>query len=446
MRGADDEAPTWSVAELAAHLGRLLVGAFPDDVWVAGQVRNLSRAANGHVYFHLVEPSTTDQAPAAQLAITLLAPERELVNRQLTRAGGAVRMTDGVEVRICGRVRWYAPRGALQLRMHAIDPEFTLGRLQEDRDRLLASLASEGLLDRNAARPMPLVPLRVGLITSQGSAAQADVLAELEASGIGFEVRFADARTQGVDAPGSVVRALAALASDHVDVILLVRGGGSRTDLAGFDSEQVARAIAASPVPVLTGVGHEIDRSVADEVAHAAHKTPTAAAAAVVERVRAFARTVDARADALHRAVDRSTRLASDRLEHRRQRAASASTWTLRRAEEHLAAAGARATRAAGAAILRADDQLDAALGRIGRASRGHLDAAAHRLDARDARVGAHDPTLALARGWSITTTADGRVVRRAVDVAPGTVLVTRLAEGTVRSTVIPDDAQEPTP
>ncbi|MCB1038717.1 MAG: exodeoxyribonuclease VII large subunit, partial [Acidimicrobiales bacterium] len=67
MRGADDEAPTWSVAELAAHLGRLLVGAFPDDVWVAGQVRNLSRAANGHVYFHLVEPSTTDQAPAAQL-------------------------------------------------------------------------------------------------------------------------------------------------------------------------------------------------------------------------------------------------------------------------------------------------------------------------------------------------------------------------------------------
>lgn len=446
--GRGPGADTWTVAELAAHLGRLLVAALPDDVWVAGQIRNLSRAANGHVYFDLVEPPEGARAPEAQLSVTLLAPERELVNRQLVRAGGGVRMTDGVEVRIQGRIRWYAPRGTLQLRMHGIDPEFTLGRLQADRERLLATLATEGLLERNARLTLPLVPLRLGLITSRGSAAQADVLAELEASGIAFEVVFADARTQGPDCPPSVARALAALAGADVDLVLLVRGGGAKTDLAGFDTEQVARAIAASPVPVLTGIGHEIDRSIADEVAHLAHKTPTAAAAAVVERVRAFGRQVDDRAAALAVAVGRATRVADARLAERRARTARAAERSVRRAEQRVDATGGRAARAAGRGLDRATTRTDDVLLRSTRAARHRLDAAEARLVALEARTGVHDPALALARGWSITTTADGRLVRRPDDAPPGTELVTRLAEGRIRSTVVPDPAaaEEPTP
>ncbi|MEZ5180937.1 MAG: exodeoxyribonuclease VII large subunit [Acidimicrobiales bacterium] len=343
--GRGPDADTWTVGELAAHLGRLLVAALPDDVWVAGQIRNLSRANNGHVYFDLVEPTESGRAPEAQLSVTLLAPERELVNRQLVRAGGGVRMSDGVEVRIQGRIRWYAPRGSLQLRMHGIDPAFTLGRLQADRDRLLAALGAEGLLDANARVPMPLVPLRVGVVTSRGTAAHADVMAELEASGIGFEVVLADARTQGPDCGPSVARALAALAAATVDVVLLVRGGGARTDLAGFDTEQIARAIAAMPVPVLTGIGHEVDRSIADEVAHRAHKTPTAAAASVVAQVQAFGRGVEQRAASLQRAVARATRVAEARLDDRRVRAARSAERTLARADQRLAQRTARAGR-----------------------------------------------------------------------------------------------------
>jgi len=442
--GRGPDADTWTVGELAAHLGRLLVAALPDDVWVAGQIRNLSRANNGHVYFDLVEPTESGRAPEAQLSVTLLAPERELVNRQLVRAGGGVRMSDGVEVRIQGRIRWYAPRGTLQLRMHGIDPAFTLGRLQADRDRLLATLGAEGLLDANARVPMPLVPLRIGVVTSRGTAAHADVMAELEASGIGFEVVLADARTQGPECGPSVARALALLAAASVDVVLLVRGGGARTDLAGFDTEQIARAVAAMAVPVLTGIGHEVDRSIADEVAHRAHKTPTAAAASVVAQVQAFGRGVEERALSLRRGVARATRLAEARLDDRRARAARAAARTLARADDRLAQRGAQAGRAAVRSLDRADRRVEVVGSRSVRGARSRLDAAEARLGAQEARGVVHDPALALARGWSITTTADGRLVRRPADAPPGTELVTRLAEGALRSTVVPDPTDAP--
>ncbi|MBX3284724.1 MAG: exodeoxyribonuclease VII large subunit [Acidimicrobiales bacterium] len=435
----DDEVggpPTLTVGELAARIARLTATAFPGDLWVEGQIRNLSRSANGHVYFDLAEPTPAGDQPRAQVAVTLLAPERQHVNEQLRRAGGAVRMDDGIEVRIQGRLRWYAPRGTLQLRMHGIDPTFTLGRLQADRDRILAALAADGLLHANRARPLPLVPLRVGIVTSTGSAAHADVVAELDASGFAFEVRTVDARTQGADCAPSVVRALALLTPDEVDVVLLVRGGGARTDLAGFDSDLVARAVAAAGVPVFTGIGHEVDRSIADEVAHSAHKTPTAAAAAVVEVVRAFLARVDERWEAARRAALATASVADTRLERRVARVSRASVRTLARHEDRLGAVADRTARAARRTLGRAEAALDGhGSAAIGRATRG-LARADRRVEDLQARVRAHDPAHALARGWTITTTADGAPVRGVAHLAPGAALVTRFADGTATSTV----------
>ena len=448
--GRDPRSDTWTVPELSLHVGRLLVGAFPDDVWVEGQIRNLNRSANGHVYFQLAEPCPAGQQPKTQLAVTLLAPERTLVNAQIKRAGGGVRMEDGIEVRIQGRVRWYGPRGTLQLRMHGIDPDYTLGRLQADKDRTLAALAAEGLLDRNGRLPVPRVPLRIGLVTSVGTAAHADVISELTASGIGFTVRSVDARTQGHESAAAITRALTILGRDGVDVILLVRGGGARTDLAPFDTELMARAIAGSPVPVFTGIGHEVDRSIADEVAHTAHKTPTAAAAAVVNQVRAFAAEVDDRAGAVQRAVHRSLRVAATRLDDRTSRVARGSSRTLDRQLAVLDVARTRAVRSSSRALDAAADHLVGPSRAVGDRARRATARAERELDSTAARVRAHDPQLALARGWSITTTAEGRLVRHLADAPPGTTLVTRVANGQVTSTVTdppPDrDPQEPAP
>ena len=169
--------------------------------------------------------------------------------------------------------------------MDQIDPSFTLGQLAVERERLLKQLFDEGLLEKNGLLQVPYVPLRVGLVTSIGSAAHADFITEISNSGFGFTVLEYDSRVQGENAAAEIVLGLEVLSSHNPDVIVLIRGGGSTADLSIFDSEIVARTIAELNLPVFTGIGHEIDRSVADEVAHSSFKTPTSCANALVNYV-----------------------------------------------------------------------------------------------------------------------------------------------------------------
>ncbi len=411
----DTDAPTTlTVGELSARIGEALRRAFPTPLWVQGEIHGLKRADNGHVYFDLVEPSATGRRHAASVPVVLWEDDKHEVNRTLKAHGAGLRMTDGLAVRIHGRVAFHANRTRLQFRMTGIDPDYTLGRMAAERDRLLQALAAEGLLDANASRPLPAVPLRVGLVTSDGSAACEDFLHELETSGLGWQVSIVAARVQGALAAASVASALRVAAGHGVDVVALVRGGGSRSDLAAFDSELIARAIAHLPVPVLTGIGHETDDSVADAVAHTRYKTPTACAAGLVDRVRRWC----ARRDEVWDAVLRRSTTHLDRHERRLDTnadvAARAAQGTLRRADQDLARAARRF---------------------VGSTPRPTRDAARH-LDGLAARVAALDPARALARGWSLTHTADGRLVRSPADVAAGDRLVTRVAAGEIRSTV----------
>lgn len=407
------EEPTFTVSELSAGIARAIARGFPDEVWVRGEVANLSRTTWGHVYFNLVDGE-------ACLNVALFNSHRVAVNRVLQRHGGAVRITDGTEVRIRAEVTWVAKRGAVSLRMLSIDPAYTLGQLAAARDRLLKLLEAEGLLVKNAALRLPLVPLRVGLITSKASAAAADFLHTLESSRLGWQVQLADARVQGVDAVPSMVAALRTLATSRppVDVICIVRGGGARTDLAAFDHETLARAIATSPVPVLTGIGHEIDSSVADLVAHASHKTPTACAAALVERVQAYVNACTDRASRIQRAAVRALDRSAARLDRANGRIVGASG-------HHLRAADLSATNAC--ARLRA-------------VAPRQLASAGRDLDGLGLRLAALDPERLLARGWSITHDRAGRLVRDANDLSPGDELVTTLARGIVRSQVVESD------
>ena len=272
------------------------------------------------------------------------------------------------------------------------------------------------------------------------------MLGELTASGIGFVVRTVDARTQGAESAAAIARAVTILGRDAVDVILLVRGGGARTDLAPFDTELMARAIATSPVPVFTGIGHEVDRSIADEVAHTAHKTPTAAAAAVIARVRQFQAEVADRAAAIARAVHRSLRVADGRLDDRTGRVARSGGRALDRQLGSLDRAGTRATRGATRSLAAADARLARPARLVGERAARTFALAQRDLDGVAARIRAHDPQLVLARGWSITTTADGTLVRRPADAPPGTTLVTRVADGRITSTATDPgpDPQEP--
>ena len=456
------EPMTFTVAELAERIKQVLSGAFGNELWVEGEIRNLSRARSGHMYFDLVEPDPDNGAgkqPEAAISVALFRFNRERVEETLRRHGGMA-MEDGMKVRIQGKLDFWPPGGRLQLYMSGIDLNFTLGELEAERLCLLEMLRDEGLLTKNQGVPFPVAPLRIGLVTSNGSAAHHDFCDELEASGLAWEVVLADTPVQGADAPPRIAAAIRAVGQTGVDVIAVVRGGGARTDLVAFDAEAVARAVANAPVPVVTGVGHEIDRTIVDEVAHEAQKTPTAAAVFIVTVARAH---LEAAEQAWYGVSDWATRL----LGYADQRLLAISQTTARTAEAHLHRADAllqgRASRfrdladtrtrhetrriddCAGAMRHRASATLldgRRALKQRTSAMAGHAQriprAAVKELDNLEGRMRLLDPRAILARGWSITRHS-GNVVRDPAALAVGDELVTTLAEGELHSTVSED-------
>ena len=450
---------TFTVAELADRIKQVLGDAFGDELWVEGEIRNLRRARRGHMYFDLVEPDPDNAAgkqPEASVSVALFRFNRERVEETLRRHGGMA-MEDGMKVRIQGKLDYWPPGGRLQFYMSGIDPNFTLGELEAERLRLLEKLRDEGLMAKNRGVPFPAAPLRIGLVTSNGSAAHHDFCDELENSGLAWEVLLADTPVQGADAPPFIAAAIAAVGRARADVISVVRGGGARTDLAAFDSETVARAIANAPVPVVSGIGHEIDRTIADEVAHEAQKTPTAAAVFIVTAARAHLESAE---QAWSGIASWAPRLLDDA----DQRLMAVSHTTARTAEGHLHRAGNRLEGGAGrirdlaenrtrsetrrvdgcagdmrhlasAVVLsgrRALDQKGSAM--VGHALRAPRNAAKE-LANLEGRVRLLDPRAILARGWSITRHGDS-VVRNPSAVAAGDELMTTLAEGELRSTV----------
>jgi exodeoxyribonuclease VII large subunit len=440
---------TLTVGQLAAGVDGALTSWFGGELWVQGEITSLKRSSADHVYFQLIERDEDSTRVRASVEVALFDAARRYVNEQLRAAGGGVRMTDGMQVRIRGRVEFYAVQGRMQLRMSGIDPAFTLALQLGERDRVLALLEAETLLDRNSATSIPLAPLRVGLATSDGSAAMADFIDELRASGFAWQVVLAHVPVQGRDADRHVAKAVASLDRAGVHVIALVRGGGSRIDLATFDSEHIGRAIATASVPVLTGIGHEIDMSVADVVAHTSYKTPTACAAALVERVRADeqrALTAWAEIRALApgglREADRTLQDSAARVARR----------TAARVEIDAARVTTCWTRTVERARRRLRDAAEVQSALV-EALRSGADTALERDRARLELAGAHvdgaDPARLLQRGWSITRTTTGSVVRDVAELAPGDLLSTTVASGTVESTVVrvaPDHPRTPNP
>lgn len=445
---------TWTVDELCSAVGDALRAVFPDELWIRGEISGLRRSPAGHLYFDLIEPGATGRGADTRISVVAFRGPLRGIEAVLAKVGN-LQLEDGIEVRIRGRIDYYPPQGRVQFLMNAIDPRYTLGQLAADRDEVLRKLVADGLHEANRAKLVPAVPLRVGLVTSDDSAAYNDFIDELHGSGYGFHVVFADARVQGVDAEASLVAAFHALDERDVEVVALVRGGGARTDLVAFDREAVARAVATCAVPVFVGIGHEIDRSVVDEVCHSSLKTPTACAAALVdavreydERVRYLAEAISARARTqVGRAderIERDSRLlvrsTSSAVRLRAQGLDTAATRVVRAAQHQLAAADASLVRA-GTSIERSHrhlrtgaHRLDRTIRDLGTATSRLLQQQHQRVDAAEALTEALHPDRTLRRGFSITRDAVGRVLRSSPD--PDALITTETADIVIDSVV----------
>ena len=281
---------TYTIREISGGIERALHSAFPEKLWVVGEIQGLDRARHGkHWYFQLCE--TEAGGEVCRLSATIWKGIRDRLfgpNGTLTGVMNLDEQLDGIKIRALCRLDFYAPYGKVSLHVQDIDPAYTLGDLEAKRQALIDKLTKLGTLHMNSEKALVDVPLKIGLITSGGSAAYNDFVKELNGSGIGFQLLLCDARMQGKQAVPTVRGAFAALGKHDPDAIVLVRGGGSRLDLSWFDCEEIVQEIIRCPQPVITGIGHEIDVTISEMAAFAGLKTPTAAAGFLVERVRGY--------------------------------------------------------------------------------------------------------------------------------------------------------------
>ncbi len=391
----------YTVSQLTGYIRRLFEeDAELCDVWVEGEVSNFSRPSSGHCYFTLKDAG-------AQLGCVMW---RSVANAQ------DYLPVDGDMVLAHGRVSVYEAGGRYQLYVDEIRPA-GLGNLYLEFERLKARLEAEGLFAPERKRPLPRLPRCIGIVTSPTTAALRDILNILRRRYPLAEVLLSPTPVQGDDAPSQIVAALGALnARDDVDVIIVARGGGSLEELWAFNDERVARAIVASRIPIVCGVGHETDFSLADFAADVRAPTPSAAAELVAPD------RAELRAQVARLAMALVTAL---------QSAIAARRWRLAeqmRALKHLSPL---------MQLVQARQRVDDLLGRAEAAIRHSLLLRRERLSGLAGRLSGVSPLATLERGYAIVRRRDtGAVVQSVAQVAPGDTLGVRVADGEFEATV----------
>lgn len=433
----------WPVSDLVEQVRELVEQQF-GDVWVEGEISNFRPAPSGHLYFTLKDAD-------AQLPVVLFRRQAMLLR---------FRSEDGLHVLVRGRVSVYGQRGQLQLVAETMEP-VGAGSLQLAFEQLKERLKAEGLFDADRKQPLPTFPRTVGIVTSPTGAVIRDFLNIVARRHAGLNVLLFPASVQGEQAPAEVEAAIAELnASGLVDIILLARGGGSLEDLSAFNSERVARAIAASRLPVVSAIGHETDFTIADFVADLRAPTPSAAAELITEAQHRIADHLENQLSRLERAARfqllqarrHVDKLSTDKAEWR-------VTTLLHRLDQQLDDYGFRAETAVSnqlrqrqsevteltAAVLRQDPRRSLGVARERLlACRAHLERAQERglrvtetkLSALHARLHSLSPLAVLERGYAIIQSANGKLIRSATQVVPGDLVTARVSDGTFTSRI----------
>ena len=390
-------AQVYTISQVTAYIKSLFVSdLLMGDVWLSGEVSGFTQASSGHCYFTLKDGGAVLKAVIWR-----------------TQAARLTLPRNGDQVIVHGAISVYEAQGVYQLYVDHVESA-GVGRLWLEFERLKARLAAEGLFEEARKRPIPALPRRLGVVTSATGAALRDILRTLAARYPLVDVILAAAPVQGADAPPGIVAALDALnrwsaEREPLDAILLARGGGSVEDLWAFNDERVARAIVASTVPVITGVGHETDFTIADFAADLRAPTPTGAANLATPDRRELAATVRGlmvSAQTQIQAHLTEARSGTDALAHRLGR------------QSPLMHIG------------RDRQRVDDLSRRAGLAMAVRLRSARERLRSQRLHLSALDPTAVLIRGYAIITKSDGSVVGSVTQVAAGDVLAVRVADG----------------
>ena len=428
-----------TVSQLAERVKSTLQGTFPDPVWVIGEVFGFDKGVDrSHRYFSLVEKAANKSQAAAQVDVVMFSRVAAELLPRLARGPDPLTLRDGIEVRARVRVDFYVPKSRFSLIVEDIDPEFTLGVLALDRDKILRELRDKGLDKKNSSLPLPRPPLRIGVLSSPDAEGWRDFHRQLEESRFGFAVTLHPVVVQGEKLKQTVLQGLSWFAdrADQFDALCIVRGGGSRTDLAWFDDREVAFAVAQHPLKILCGIGHHRDRSVLDEITHS-EKTPTAVAAFLVKQMEEVV-------DELRECGRRLGAATRETLRNRHRELVSSAQELRHRLQSRIATARGylrtytRVLRRAPIALVR--DRVSARLtrsrDRLRHLTLGLLEALRLRLHNQEQRQRLLDPRRVLARGYALIFDTEGRILSDVARMKPGMDLDIRMRDGRARTRV----------
>lgn len=402
--------------ELNSLVHEVIEANFDEEYWVTGELSDVSTPAfGGHFYGELVQRDELADRIVAKARITCWARNYTMLRLRFQKEAGET-LRKGLQVKLLVKVNFHEQYG-YSLNVLDIDSTFTLGDLAKRRREILLQLEKDGILHDNQSLPLPRLIRRIAVISSATAAGYGDFCHQLEQNDYGFhfDVQLFPAVMQGEQVPESIIAALEAVLSEPpFDLVVIIRGGGASSDLSDFDSYELAACIAQYPLPVLTGIGHERDETVLDYVAHTKVKTPTAAAAFIIEHQGQEAALLDDLYQRItHSAKERILR-ESQRLE--RQRAVLPLLFTnfIQGKQNRLA-------------LLR---QM------IITASHQRIEREQYKLQLMKQRLDSADPRLLLKKGYTITT-CGGKIVRDIDGLAEGEVLTTQTEKGEIYSKVV---------
>lgn len=409
----------------------------PDSYWVEAEIAEI-RERGGHCYMELVQKDALGSTPVARASAKCWRSSWMLVRPHFERVAGQS-LHAGMQVLLQVYAQFHENYGFSWI-VTDIDPTFTLGDMARKRREVIRILREEGVFDLNKELPISLFARRIAVVSSETAAGYGDFCHQLgtNAFGFSFSVTLFPAVMQGERAGRSIISALDDINSRvaDFDCVVIIRGGGAVSDLSAFDSLELAENVANFPLPVIAGIGHERDESVVDMVANTRVKTPTAAAAFLIDNLKRTLDRIDVARTAIVSAVSRRMDLERMRLARVAERIPVLFSLVNVRQQSRLDALAKRAETAVRRKLMLSGARLDRLAAALPPAVRQRIMGESHRLELLAKRLEAADPALLLKRGYSITL-LNGRAVRSVTELHDGDVIETRLSDGRIMSEVI---------
>ena len=426
----------YSLLELNTLVRRTIELGLPGQLWVEAELAE-ARESRGHCYMELIQKDDSTNTPVARASAKCWRQTWMMLRAHFERTTGQM-FHAGMKVRLRVYAQFHEAYGFSWI-VTDIDPYFTVGDMARRRQEIVRQLKAEGVFDLNRELDFPMFAQRIAVISSETAAGYGDFCNQLADNdyGFSFTTRLFPAVMQGEQVEQSVIAALDRInrCSDEFDCVVIIRGGGATSDMSGFDTLPLAENVANFPLPVITGIGHDRDESIIDMVAHTRVKTPTAAAALLISRLKATADLIDSCRERVLRAVSRRMENERMRLGRLSERIPTLFSVVRTRHESRLEIMQRRLTAAITRRLTAEHHRVETLTQSLAPLTERHMTAERHRLDMLAQRAKALDPTLLLRRGYSITL-HQGRAVRDAGELKPGDEIVTRLATGSITATV----------